>query len=56
MKKTIHFDLGIYSFHKIIHGGICVDDAKIQESTVLGVLHPLTTVDHTNIYCFAVER
>jgi len=56
MKATIKFDLGIYSFHRLIHGPVCADDSKVKESSILGVLHPLTTVDPANIYCYAVDR
>lgn len=54
--QTIKFDLGIYSFHRLIHGDLCADDAKIQEGSILGLLHPLQTVDPSNVYCFAVDR
>lgn len=53
---TIKFDLGIYSFHRLIHGEMCADDAKVQEGSILGLLHPLQTVDPQNLYCFAVEK
>ena len=54
--QTIKFDLGIYSFHRLIHGSICADDAKVNEGAVLGLLHPLQTVDPQNVYCYAVDR
>ena len=54
--QTIKFDLGIYSFHRLIHGDLCADDAKIQEGSILGLLHPLQTVDPSNVYCYAVDR
>lgn len=53
---TIKFDLGIYSFHRLIHGDLCADDAKVQEGSILGLLHPLQTVDPSNVYCYAVDR
>lgn len=54
--KKINFDLGIYTFHRILNGGICADDHKVREGQALGVLHPLQNVDPANIYCFAVDR
>lgn len=54
--QTIKFDLGIYSFHRLIHGDMCADDAKVQEGSILGLLHPLQTVDPSNVYCYAVDR
>lgn len=54
--QTIKFDLGIYSFHRLIHGDLCADDGKVSEGSILGLLHPLQTVDPQNVYCYAVDR
>lgn len=51
-KKT--FDLGIYTFHQIVKGDLCVDESKIQAGTLLGMLHPVQNVDAENIYVFVI--
>lgn len=56
MTNKIKFDLGVYSFHKVINGPLCADEHKLTEGSVLGILHPLTTVDASNLYCFGIHR
>lgn len=53
---TIKFDLGIYSFRQTIYGAICHDDSKLRNGDIIGVLHPLQTVDEKNIYCYGVDK
>ncbi|MFO0447605.1 MAG: hypothetical protein ACK52I_02755 [Pseudomonadota bacterium] len=56
MTTKLKFDLGVYSFHRVLNGALCADDHKAKEGDVLGVLHPLTTIDASNLYCFAIHR
>jgi len=57
MKTKKQFDLGIYIFHRTIAGPMCPkDDLLTKEGTVFAILHPLQTVDPSNLYAFGVSK
>ncbi len=57
MKTKKQFDLGIYTFHRTIAWPLCPkDDQLTKEGDVFGILHPLQTVDPSNLYAFGVSK
>lgn len=51
------FDVGLYRFKRQLAGPLCTeDDQKAKNGDVFAILHPLSTVDPSGLYCFGIDQ